>query len=142
MTEHKHIFMNVMDPKLGTNFPAIAPVMGGGYPLYNALGHLNLESGTIKKFFVGPKSMVQEPIFVPRSENAPEGDGFVMALVNRYKTMTSDIVILDTQDWEKPVAEIKLPVRLRAGLHGNWVDARDLKKWNTNGVVKTENQLN
>ena len=76
------------------------------------------------------------------TEIVAAGDGFVMALVNRYKTMTSDIVILDTQDWEKPVAEIKLPVRLRAGLHGNWVDARDLKKWNTNGVVKTENQLN
>jgi carotenoid cleavage dioxygenase-like enzyme len=137
MTEHKHIFLNVMDPKLGTDFPAIAPVMGGGYPLYNALGHLNLESGKLKKFFVGPRSMVQEPIFVPRSENASEGDGFVMALVNRYETMTSDIIILDTQDWQKSVAEIKLPVRLRAGLHGNWVDARDLMKWKTNGVVKT-----
>ncbi len=136
MTEHKHIFMNVMDPKLGTDFPAIVPVMGGGYPIYNALGHLNLKSGITKKFFVGAKSMVQEPIFVPRSENAPEGDGFVMALVNRYETMTSDIVILDTQDWEKPVSEIKLPVRLRAGLHGNWVDAGDPKKWNTNGVFK------
>jgi carotenoid cleavage dioxygenase len=139
MTEHKHTFLNVMDPKLGTDFPAIAPVMGGGYPLYNALGHLNLKTGTFEKFFVGPKSMVQEPIFVPRSENAPEGDGFVMALVNRYETMTSDIVILDTRDWQKPVAEIKLPVRLRAGLHGNWVDSRDLKKASTNGVVKTHN---
>jgi carotenoid cleavage dioxygenase len=62
-----------------------------------------------------------------------------MALVNRYETMTSDIVILDTQNWQKPVAEIKLPVRLRAGLHGNWVDSRDLKKVSTNGEAKTPN---
>ncbi len=135
MAKHKHTFMNLMDHTLGTDFPAIAPVMGGGYPLYNALGHLNLETGAFEKFFVGPKSMVQEPIFLPRSETAPEGDGFVMALVNRYETMTSDLVILDTRDWQNPVAEVKLPMRLRAGLHGNWVDSRDLKKVGATNVA-------
>lgn len=128
MSKYTHTFMNVMDKTLGTDFAAIAPVAGGGYPLYNALGHLNVETGEFKKYFVGSKSMVQEPIFIPRSDKAEEGDGFVIALVNRYETMTSDLVILDTRDWGKPVAEVKLPVRLRAGLHGNWVDSSDMSK--------------
>jgi carotenoid cleavage dioxygenase-like enzyme len=126
MSKHTHTFMNVMDPSLGTDFAAIAPVMGGGYPLYNSLGHLNLETCELKKFFVGSKSMVQEPIFIPRSPKAEQGDGFVMALVNRYETMSSDLVILDTRNWSEPVAVVKLPVRLRAGLHGNWVDSSDV----------------
>ncbi|CAI7637745.1 unnamed protein product [Penicillium manginii] len=127
MMRHKYCFMNVMDHSLETNFAAIGAVMGGGYPLFNALGQLDLGTGEMKKYFVGAQSMVQEPVFIPRSKAADEGDGYVMALVNRYETMSSDLVILDARAWEL-VAEVKLPLRLRAGLHGNWVDASDLAR--------------
>jgi carotenoid cleavage dioxygenase len=126
MSEYKHTFMNVTNPSLGTDFAAIAPIMGGSYLLYNALGHLNLVTRELTKYFVGSKSMVQEPIFIPRYSDAEQGDGFVMALVSRYETMSSDLVILDMRDWSEPVAVVKLPVRLRAGLHGNWVDSSDV----------------
>lgn len=39
--------------------------------------------------------------------------------------MSSELVILDTKKFSEAVAIVKLPVRLRAGLHGNWVDAAD-----------------
>ena len=69
--------------------------------------------------------MVQEPIFIPRTPDAPEGDGFVMALVSRYETFSTDLLILDTRDWTKPEAVVKLPCKLRLGIHGNWVDTSD-----------------
>ena len=49
-----------------------------------------------------------------------------MALLNNYEEMTSELVILDTRDISKELALVKLPVRLRAGLHGNWVDRSDV----------------
>ena len=62
---------------------------------------------------------------IPRTKDADEGDGYVMALLNNYAEMTSELVILDTKDLTKQVALVKLPVRLRTGLHGNWVDDED-----------------
>lgn len=49
-----------------------------------------------------------------------------MALVNNYKTMSSELHIVDTKDFEKAQAIVHLPIRLRAGPHGNWVDGQDL----------------
>jgi carotenoid cleavage dioxygenase-like enzyme len=46
--------------------------------------------------------------------------------VNNYSNMLSELHIVDTTDFEKPCAIVSLPVRLRPGLHGNWVDAQDL----------------
>ncbi|KAI1450435.1 carotenoid oxygenase [Annulohypoxylon stygium] len=126
MKRHRHSFFDVMVPQLGTNFAAIAPVLGGGYPLYNALGHLDHETGKLETYFPGPTHMVQEPVFVPRSEGAPEGDGFLIALVNNYATMSSELHIVDTQNFTVAKAVVLLNLRLRAGLHGNWVDSKEL----------------
>lgn len=126
MRPHRHSFFDMMDPKLGTDFAAIAPVLGGGHPLYNALGHLNHETGKLDVYFPGKTHMVQEPVFVPRSEDSPEGDGYTIVLVNNYATMSSELHIVDTSDFSVPRAVVTLNIRLRAGLHGNWVDGKEL----------------
>ena len=125
--KHSHAFLDIMDPSLGTNFPAILPVMGGGLAPYNALAHYDYGSSKLNVYFPGREHMVQEPVFIPRSKDAGEGDGFVLALVNNYGAMTSELHIVDTRNFSKAVAVIELPLRLRAGLHGNWVDAADVK---------------
>ncbi|KAH6999202.1 carotenoid oxygenase [Ilyonectria sp. MPI-CAGE-AT-0026] len=126
MKRHQHSFFDMMAPELGTDFAAIAPVLGGGHPLYNSLGHLDHQTGKLEVYFAGKTHMVQEPVFVPRSDDAPEGDGFLMALVNNYSTMSSELHILDSRDFSTARAIVKLNIRLRAGLHGNWVDAKEL----------------
>lgn len=126
MKRHRHSFFDVMVPEKGTDWQTIAPVLGGGHPLYNCLGHLDHETGNYEVYFPGPTKMVQEPIFVPRSDDAPEGDGFLIVLVNNYSTLSSELHIVDTQDFSTSQAIVHLNVRLRAGLHGNWVDARDI----------------
>ena len=44
--------------------------------------------------------------------------------------LRNDIVILDAQDVAKgPVATIHLPLKLKLGLHGNFVDQKDIDEW-------------
>ncbi|WP_417320079.1 carotenoid oxygenase family protein [Emcibacter sp.] len=95
----------------------------GGYVM-NTLGLVDHETGKEQKWWCGPTSSLQEPCFVPRSKDAPEGDGWIVQICNRLEEHRSDLLIFDALDIEKgPVATAKIPVRLRFGLHGNWADA-------------------
>lgn len=123
--KHRHCFFDHMDPSLGTDFAAIGPAMGGGYPPYNSLGHLDLETRKLDVYFPGSTHMCQEPVFIPTTDK--EGEGYLLALVNNYRTMMSELHLVSTADFSKPAAVINLPMRLRAGLHGNWVDGQDLQ---------------
>jgi carotenoid cleavage dioxygenase len=63
-----------------------------------------------------------EPVFVPRTPDAAEDDGWVLAYVYDASRNASDVVILHAQDFTaSPVATIHLPVRVPFGFHGNWV---------------------
>ena len=68
-----------------------------------------------------PATLTGEPIFVPRSADAPEGDGWVIAVVYRGAEDRSDFVVFDAQDIAAgPIATAKLPRRVPFGFHGNW----------------------
>ncbi|TVY50639.1 Lignostilbene-alpha,beta-dioxygenase isozyme I [Lachnellula cervina] len=123
MRKHDHIFFDVMRHQY-TDFPAVGPKMGGGAPIYNSLGHLTVSTGSYEIYNPGSTHLVQEPIFIPRS--AEEGDGWLMALVNNLEVGYSELHLVDTKNFSKAQAIIKLPVRLRPGLHGNWVGSDEL----------------
>ncbi|EEU36435.1 uncharacterized protein NECHADRAFT_42458 [Fusarium vanettenii 77-13-4] len=123
---YRHVFNILMDPTLETDYPAVMRANPGAF--FNGIGHLDLETGKLEKWSAGPRAGFQEPAFIPRSKDAPEGDGFLIVLVNDYEAMRSKLVIIDVNKFQEPVATVKLPLRLRPGLHGNWVDAEDLEK--------------
>jgi carotenoid cleavage dioxygenase len=81
----------MMDTKLGTDFQRIAPKLGGGYPLYNSLAHYDIVTGKTEVYFPGKTHMVQEPVFISRKDSEVEGDGYLLALVNNYETMSSEL---------------------------------------------------
>lgn len=87
----------------------------------NGLAQYSRSTGKTEYFYAGDDSLVQEPIFVPRSEDAPEGDGWVMAMVERRTANRNDVVVLDTKNFAKPVAIVQLPFHVKAQVHGNWV---------------------
>lgn len=93
----------------------------------NGLAMINTDTNEVKYFRAGDDSLCQEPIFIPRSEDAPEGDGFVMTMVDRRNARRNDIAIIDTRDFEKPVAIVQLPLKMKTQIHGNWVQANRLK---------------
>ena len=68
----------------------------------------------------------QEPLFVPRSADAPEGDGFVLTVVDRFIEKRTDLLILDGNDVSRPaIATVKLPFALPMAFHGSWVPSND-----------------
>ena len=93
----------------------------------NTLGHIDLATGRQKSWWCGPVSSLQEPCFIPRSKDAPEGEGYIVGLCNRLKEMRSDLLLFDAQRIDEgPIATIKMPLRVRPGLHGNWHNADQL----------------
>ena len=66
-------------------------------------------------------------MFAPRKPNSPEGDGYLLALVNRMAENRTDLAILDAKNIEAgPVAIVKLPHRVRMTFHGMWVSQEAL----------------
>jgi carotenoid cleavage dioxygenase len=63
-----------------------------------------------------------EPVFVPRTPDAEEDDGWVLAYTYDADTNRSDVVILEARDFTgEPIATIHLPTRVPFGFHGNWI---------------------
>ncbi|AUX26540.1 carotenoid oxygenase [Sorangium cellulosum] len=72
---------------------------------------------------LGRSSFTSEPIFAPRGEASPEGDGWLLAVVYRAEEDRSDLLVLDALDIERePVAVLRCPHRIPYGFHGSWVE--------------------
>jgi carotenoid cleavage dioxygenase-like enzyme len=94
-------------------------------PGFDSVFHYDLETGTTRLHTFPVGDSLGEPIFVPRSADAPEGDGFLLVLVHRGAENRSDLVILDATNVEAaPLAKVKLPHRVPYGFHGNWREGR------------------
>lgn len=97
------------------------PKHGGSWPM-NGIVHYDHLTGDrkVREFRPGLWS-TPEPAFVPRSETAAEGDGYLLSLLYDENEDRSQIEILDTEDiTAEPVATVKLPFRVIYGAHGQW----------------------
>jgi carotenoid cleavage dioxygenase len=89
---------------------------------FGGLRKHDLRDGKCSIHDEGPARHFLEPVFVPRTPDADEDDGWVLASVYDASTHKSDVVILHAQDFSgAPVATIHLPVRVPFGFHGSWV---------------------
>jgi carotenoid cleavage dioxygenase len=80
--------------------------------------------------YVGPASQQQEMCFVPRSADAPEGDGYIVGVVHRLEERRTDLLIVDTEDFTgPPVAVVKLPFQIWGQVHGLWTPKADIPGW-------------
>jgi carotenoid cleavage dioxygenase len=98
-----------------------------GGMLMNCLFLKDLETGAEQHWWAGPVSTLQEPCFIPRGKDAPEGDGWIVQVCNRLDEHRSDLLLFDALEIEKgPIATIQVPIRLRFGLHGNFAPSEAL----------------
>ncbi|UIJ47118.1 carotenoid oxygenase family protein [Sphingomonas cannabina] len=82
----------------------------------------DLDAGTRQTHDFGEGRYPGEFVFVPASAEAAEDEGWLIGLVVDLPNETTDLVILDAQDFEKePQASIRVPHRVPPGFHGNWV---------------------
>jgi carotenoid cleavage dioxygenase-like enzyme len=90
----------------------------------NIVVHVDLSAGTRKTWSVPPGDAITEAVFTAASDDAPEGEGWLTAVIYRADEDVSDFVVFDALDIEKgPIASARLPRRMPFGFHGNWVAA-------------------
>ena len=97
---------------------------GGDAAFLNAqpLYRHDLKAGTRQVHDFGPNRVPGEFVFVPASDDAAEGEGWVMGYVIDTATETTDLVILNAADITlPPVAVVHVPHRIPPGFHGNWL---------------------
>lgn len=80
-------------------------------------------NGARKGHYLLPKGdTISEPVFVARSNDSAEGDGWLLAAVWRARENRSDLAVFNATDVAGgPVALVKLGHRVPDGFHGNWV---------------------
>ena len=89
--------------------------------MFDSIAHVDLKTGKRTTYSFAAGDAPGEPVFVPRSAEAPEGDGWVIATVYRAAENRSDLVIFDAQALAAgPIAIAKVPRRVPFGFHGNW----------------------
>lgn len=103
-------------------------LVGNTGMVLNTWTRFDHDKGRSSSYYVGNVSSLQECQFVPRSPDAPEGCGYLMGLVNRHVEQRSDLVILDAEHLDEgPIATVKLPIKLRNGVHGHYVPGHLLR---------------
>jgi carotenoid cleavage dioxygenase-like enzyme len=112
-------YMAVFDPRVG------APILSGPTPAgFNAVLRLNLKSGAITAWHEKGVT-IQEPVLIPSRQSGHEG--YLMAMADIHATNTAEILLFNAVTIERgPIARMKIPMRQRCGVHGNWVQAEQL----------------
>lgn len=74
-----------------------------------------------------PGQIGSEPWFVPAAGGTAEDDGWALVLVGDRSANDAMLLILDASDFAAvPVATVKLPGWIPAGVHGSWIADSDL----------------
>ena len=91
---------------------------------FNGIGRVDHQTGRFDVYDVGAGCATNEPIFVPKSPDAAEGVGYVLANVYDDNRKASHLVILDAENVaDGPLATAYLDHRVPFGFHGNWKPA-------------------
>lgn len=114
----------VIDPRFVTRPHTVGwstALSSSGVPVFTGLARADLEAGTARVRDFGA-DLPGEPIFVPRSPDAAEGEGWLLSVVFRAETRRSELWILDPDTLEE-TARFGLPHHQPPGFHGTFVPA-------------------
>ncbi len=79
-------------------------------------------TGAVQTISHGPGRGTMETVFIPRTDQSAEDDGWLMSMVHDANTQQTDLVLLDAgEPSSAPVATVHIPARVPYGFHGNWV---------------------
>ena len=88
----------------------------------SGLVHVDGQGARCAQYMLPLGDEISEPVFVARSDDAVEGDGWLLAVVWRARENRSDLAVFNAGDIAAgPVALVQLAHRVPAGFHGNWV---------------------
>lgn len=98
---------------------AIAREAGSRAPFHETIAKIDLHSGRLTHAYVAP-DLPGEPVFVARSDDAEEGDGWLLAVTYAAEANVSELVCLDAQSLDV-IAKAVLPHAVPPGFHGRFV---------------------
>lgn len=91
---------------------------------FNGIGRVDHQTGKNEIYDVGEACATNEPVFVPKSADSAEGEGFLLANVYDDNSKATHLVILDAENVSAgPLAKAYLDHRVPFGFHGNWCPA-------------------
>jgi carotenoid cleavage dioxygenase-like enzyme len=113
-------YMAAFDPRLGP------PILSGPTPAgFNALLRVDLKTGELRTWSE-PETTLQEPVHIASQQDGHEG--YLALVCDLHTRNTADILVFEAASIERgPIARLKLPLRQRSGVHGNWVAASALR---------------
>lgn len=123
MSEYRQEFPRCDDRMVGRPY-RFAYTVGIDVPVPRAepLYRHDLQTGSVLRHDFGPTHLPGEVVFVPRSAEAAEDDGWLLGFVCDLASGTSTLTILDASALgREPVAVVHLPARVPLGFHGNWI---------------------
>jgi carotenoid cleavage dioxygenase len=91
--------------------------------MYNCVGRFDLSTNKEEVYSFGERetTFTSEAIFVPKSDDAPEGQGYLLSVVTDLPSDRSSLQILDAENVSAgPLAVAQLPNRVPVGFHGGW----------------------
>jgi len=110
-------YYQAFDPTIAP--PLIAGPVGAGF---NTILRMEVKSGKLTRLPMDQRSTVQEHVHI--ASHQPGHEGYLGFIVDRHDENQSEFFILDAAHIERgPIAQVKIPLRLRVGVHGNWVAA-------------------
>jgi carotenoid cleavage dioxygenase len=96
----------------------------GASTAFSGITHVGRDGIKLGQYMLPVGDSISEPVFVARSVDAAEGDGWLLAVVWRARQNRSDLAVFNAGDIATgPIALVQLGHRVPAGFHGNWVDA-------------------
>ncbi|MDB5460006.1 MAG: dioxygenase [Caulobacteraceae bacterium] len=120
--QNRYIWVQYTDPD--RPFHAVLPDDPRLRPV-NCYGRFDVADKTTLPYFAGPAHVLQEPVFVPRAPDAPEGDGYLLGTAHNLVEMRTELLILDAMAMTE-LGRVILPFRNAYQVHGLWASARDL----------------
>lgn len=98
------------------SFPDVQGIGNHGIVKYDR------HSGTRQVLPVGTGVLPSEAVFVPAAGATNEDDGYLLTVVSDLNRDASSLLVLDASDLGRaPVATVRLPRRVTAGIHGSWI---------------------
>jgi len=105
-------------PRIDDRF-AMSKHRYGYFRSLDGISRIDWETGETRSYDLKGASVAHEGIFVPRTPDAPEGDGYLLSVVNHYDTNRGELLVLDATTVDV-IARAKIPFSPCFTFHGSW----------------------
>lgn len=97
------------------------------WPIANSYIRFDVQERTQQMLRLPAHMMLSEATFVPRSDDAAEGAGYLLGVADDLVSGASSLIVADAEHLERgPLAQAHLPIGAGPQVHGCWVSEGDL----------------